>query len=130
LRRTHPHIGLLPVFDNSGGEPLADQSQDSHVANPVLEESHHPGVIDGVEERLDVCIEHPVHALRQHAHHHGVQRLMLVAPRSEAIREAEEGRLVNRRKYCHHGLLNDFVLQRRDAKRALLAVRLGDVHPA
>jgi hypothetical protein len=37
LRRTHPHIGLRPIFDNPGGEPLVDQSQDSHVADPMLE---------------------------------------------------------------------------------------------
>jgi hypothetical protein len=53
LRRTHPHIGLLPVFDNPGSEPLADQSQDSRVTDPVLEESHHPGMIDGVEGTHD-----------------------------------------------------------------------------
>ena len=28
----YPRIGLLPVFDNPGGEPLADQSQESRVA--------------------------------------------------------------------------------------------------
>jgi hypothetical protein len=53
----------VPAFDNSGSEPLTDQSQDLCVADSVFKESHHPSMIDGIEECLDVCIEHLVHAL-------------------------------------------------------------------
>lgn len=55
---------------------------------------------------------------------------MRVAPWPEAIREAEEVRFVDQREHRHHGLLDNLVLQRRDAKGTLLAIHLGDVPPA
>ena len=65
----------------------------------VLKKSQHPVVIDSVEERLDVCIEHPVHPFPLKPHPQGVQRLMLVAPRAKPIGEAEEVGLVDRRQH-------------------------------
>src|SRR5205823_10676810 len=48
-----------------------------------------------------------------------VQRLMRVTTRTEAIREASEIDLVYLVEDRHHGLLNDFVLQRRNASWTL-----------
>jgi hypothetical protein len=57
-----------------------------------------------------------------------IQRMMLVAPWSEPIGEAEEVRLVDRCQNRDHRLLDDLVLQRSGAQRALTAVRLWNEH--
>src|SRR6266852_2356106 len=57
-------------------------------------------------------------------HTQRIQRLVRAAPWPEPIREAFEVHLVYFIENGHHGLLNDFVLQRRDAQRALSPVGL------
>ena len=94
----------------------------------MLEEPHHPAVIDGVEERLDVGVKHPIHSLLGKPDAERIQREMLIAPGSESIREAEEVRLVDRCQDRDHRLLDDLVLQRSDAQRTLTAVRLWNEH--
>ena len=59
------------------------------------------------------------------SHTQRIQRLVRAAPRPEPIREAFEVDLVNLVENRHHGLLNDFVLQCRDAQRTLLPVSFG-----
>jgi hypothetical protein len=63
----------------------------------------------------NVRIEHPVHALPLDAHIQRVQRLMWTATGPEPIRKALEVHLVDLVEDGHHGLLNNLVLQRRDA---------------
>src|SRR5580700_125806 len=53
---------------------------------------------------------------------------MLTAPRTKTIRETPKILLVNLIQDCHHGLLNNLVLQCRDAERPLPAIRFRDVH--
>ena len=53
-----------------------------------------------------------------------VQRLMWAATGTEPVREALEVDLVYLVEDRHHGLLNDLVLQRRDAQRTLPPVSL------
>ena len=54
---------------------------------------------------------------------------MLAAPWPEPIREPEEIFLVDRVQHLDHRALDDLVLQRGDAQRALPSIRLGDVPP-
>ena len=82
-----------------------------------------------IEEPPDVRVEHPVHLLRQQSRVERIQRLMLAAPRSEPVREAEEVRLVDGVQHLDRGPLDDLVLQRGHADRPLPPVGLGDVHP-
>ena len=56
-----------------------------------------------------------------------VQRLMRAATGTKPIREAFEVDLVDLVENRHHGLLNDFVLQCRDAQRTLLPVSLRNI---
>jgi hypothetical protein len=109
LRRIFHHGSPLPILDNTSGEPLAYQAQDSPVSDSVLKKSQHLVVIDGVEERLDVCIEHPVDPFPLQPHPRSIQRLMLVAPQTKPIREAEEVGLADRAQHRHHRLLDEFV---------------------
>src|SRR5712664_279381 len=69
-------------------------------------------------------IEHPVHPLPLDAHRQCVKRLMWAASGTEPIRKALEVDLIYLVEDRHHGLLNDFVLQRRDAQRTLPSVSL------
>src|SRR5664279_5817992 len=77
-----------------------------------------------VKEPPNVRIEHPVHPLRLDTHTERIQRLMGVASRPEPIRKAFEVHLINLIENGHHGLLNNLVLQRRDAQRSLPPVGL------
>src|SRR5579864_2754390 len=80
-----------------------------------------------IQVSADVGIKHPVHLLPEDSHCERIQRLMLVTPRSESVREAEKVGLVDSIEHLDDGTLNDFVLQARDAKRSLSSVRLRDV---
>jgi hypothetical protein len=51
------------VFDHARFQPEANQTQYSLVGDPVLQKTHHPPVIDFIEERADVRIQNPVHPL-------------------------------------------------------------------
>src|ERR1019366_510553 len=72
----------------------------------------------------DVGIEHPVHPFPLDAHRQRVQRLVRAASGTEPIRKALEVDLIYLVEDHHHGLLNDLVLQRRDAQRTLPPVGL------
>src|SRR5260370_21286009 len=85
----------------------------------MLDELHRPCVAQVIEEATDVGIEHPVHPLPLNAHRQRVQRLVRAASGAEPVRKALEVDLVNLVEDRHHGLLNNFVLQRRDAQRTL-----------
>jgi len=115
LRRTQLRLRPLAVFRYSRLEPFLDQAKHPLIGYPVLEELHRPFVAHVVEEATDVRIEHPVHPLPLDAHCQRVQRLMWAATGTEPIREALEVDLVYLVEDRHHGLLDDLVLQCRDA---------------
>ena len=77
-----------------------------------------------IEEAKNVRVEYPVHFLPLDAHRQCVKRLMRAAPRSEPVGEALEVDLINLIEDRHNGLLDDLVLQRRDAQRTLPPVGL------
>jgi hypothetical protein len=68
-----------------------------------------------VKETSNVRIEHPVHSFPLDAHRQRVQRLMWAATGPEPIRKAFEVDLINLIENRNHSLLNNLVLQRRDA---------------
>jgi len=84
---------------------------------------------DLVEKGLDVAIEHPVDAPPADPERERIQRLVLIALRSEPVAEAQELRLIDRRQDCHHRRLDDLVLQGSDAERPLPAIRLRNISP-
>src|SRR5580704_7868924 len=77
-----------------------------------------------IEEATDVRIQHPVHSLPMESHTERVQRLMWATPRPETIRKAPKVHLIDFVEDGHRGLLNDFVLQRRNTQRTLPPVSL------
>ena len=85
----------------------------------MLDELHRPFVAQVVEEATDVGIKHPVHSLPLNAHRQRIKRLMRAATGTEPLRKAFEVDLVYLIEDRHHGLLNNFVLQCRDAPTAV-----------
>src|SRR6516162_909908 len=83
-----------------------------------------------IEKAPDVTVQNPVHLLPRDRDIERVQRLVLAAPRPEAIRESPKILLINLIEDGDHGLLNDFVLQRRHSQRPFPAVRFRNVHPS
>src|SRR5713226_9344769 len=124
LRRTHFRLRPLAVFRYSRLQPFLDQAKYPAIGHPMLDELHGPFVAQLIEEAQNVRIEHPVHSLPLNAHRQRVQRLMRAATGTEPVRKALEVDLVNLVEDRHHGLLNDFVLQRRDAQWTLPPISL------
>ncbi len=105
-------------------EPFPDQAKYSGIGHPVLDELSRPRVAHVIEEATDVRIEHPVHLLPLQSNHERIERLMRTAARTEPVGEALEVDLINLIEDRHHGLLDDFVFQCRDAQRTLPPIGL------
>jgi len=96
----------------------------------MLHELEHPFVGNRIEKSPDVCIKDVVHVLPRQRVRKRVQRLMLAASRSKAIRETQKVLLIDRIEDGDYGLLDDLILQRRDPQRALVPVAFRDVRPS
>jgi hypothetical protein len=81
-------------------------------------QSRGPTARGRIEEPANVRVEHPVHFLPHDTHPERIQRLMLVPPRTESIREPQKILLINRIEDFHHSLLNDLVIQSSYAQHA------------
>ena len=130
LRRPFLHLDHASIFEHACRQPFGNQPDDSPVANPMLDEADQPIPADLVEKGLNVAIEHPIDPPLPDPERERIQRLMLVALRSETVAEAQERRLIDRRQDCHHRSLDDLVLYGRDAERPLSAIRLRYILPA
>jgi len=82
----------------------------------------------GIEKAPDVRVEHPVHLLPENADMESVQRIVLTAVWPESVGEPEEVLLVDGFENRRDRLLDDFVLQARDAACIMHLVQfvLGD----
>jgi hypothetical protein len=121
-RRRRPAHRLPFYLTRSAAEvmltpPRADPGQRYRRTPPMFDEAHQPRLADLVEKGLDVAIEHPVDAPPADPERERIQRLVLIALRSEPVAEPQELRLIDRRQDCHHRRLDDLVLQGSDAER-------------
>ena len=119
----------LPVLHHPGFQPLADQSDHPPIADPVFHEADQPVVAHRIEEPGDVGIQYPVHLAPVDPDRQRVQRIVLAAPGPEPVAEPQEIFLPDRIQHFYQRALDDLVLQRRYAQRALPAVRFGYIHP-
>jgi hypothetical protein len=122
-------IGLETLLQHPRLQPFLDEADDPPVADAVLQELDQPGMADRVEERPDIGIENPADAASLDPNRERIQRVVLAAPRSKPIAEAQELRLVDRRQNHDHRRLDNFVLDRGDAERPLPAIRLRNLGP-
>jgi hypothetical protein len=84
-------------------------------------------VIDGVEERTNVCVDHPGHSPVE-SHRECIQGSVLRPARPEAVRKPEEFLFVDGFEEHPRRLLDDLVLERRDAERTCSPIAFRDVH--
>jgi len=88
-------------------------------------------VVDGVEEALDVEVDHPASPDPHQPTPQRLQRLVRVSPRPEAVRAVQEVLLVDRLQKHQDRPLEDLVLQRRHPDRPGRARTVfGDVDAA
>src|ERR1035438_10536546 len=80
-----PELTALPPLP--GFQPFLDQPWDPG-GGYMLDELHHPSVVDIIDEPPDVCVQHIVHLFPLERDRPRVQRLMLAPSWPESIREA------------------------------------------
>ncbi|RZU38971.1 hypothetical protein BDD14_0289 [Edaphobacter modestus] len=110
-------------------QPLANQTEDAPVADPVFDEPNQPLMTDGVEESGDVGVHDPVHLRRSDPDCQRVQCIMLSASGSESVRKSQEVCFVDCVEYLRYGALNDLILQCGDPQRALPPIGFRNVSP-
>jgi len=115
------------LLDHTGFEPPLDQAP----GGKPVEGGEQVRVIDPVEGRCQVGVEHPAPARGVAAHRGEDARdgVMAAAARAEAIRLRLEPRLPLRFQRVDHLRLAHTVHDHRYPERALLPVGLGYVHP-
>ena len=157
LWRSLAVVTPIGSFDDPGIEPFENQSNDPLVADTMFDETDQPVTVDVVKaagggfmraaalislerrrrkptlngdaKTFDVGIQYPVHSLFVDPGRQRIKSLMLRTPGTEAVAETDEVLFVDALDNRSHGVLNDFVFQRRNAQGAFPAVRLFDVHP-
>ncbi len=130
LRRTHLRPRPSAFLHHPSFQPFLDQPQDPAVGDAVLHELEHPLMGNFIEKSPDVCVKHIIHPLPRECERQRIQRMVLAAPRSKAIREAQKVLLVNLIEDGDHGLLDNLVLQCRNPQRALPPISFRDIHPS
>ncbi len=118
----------LPILQHASVQPFTDESYDLLVRNPVFDKLNQPFVANGIKESTNVQIEHPVYLFLQQSDVEGIQRIVLVASRSETIGETEKVRFVDSIHHFDRGLLDDLVFKSRYTKRSQPPISLWDVY--
>src|ERR1051325_5961695 len=116
----------LFFFQHACVQPFTDEPQHALVRHSMLDELNQPFVVQTIEERADVAIQHPVHPSRQQTGVQSIQRIMLALAGPVAIGEAEKVSLIDSIQHRHRRALDQLVFQRRDSERSLPPVSFGD----
>src|ERR1700730_15866609 len=116
----------LSFFQHARVQPFTNEPHDALVSYSVLDELHQPFMVQTIEERADVAVQHPFHLPRQQRGVQGVQRMMRPLAWPVAIRETEKVSLVDSIQHHDGRPLGNLVFQRGDSKRSLPPVILGD----
>src|SRR5437879_3062077 len=124
LRVEHP-----TVLDDPRVQPLRDQPQQTPILHPVLEEHSQRALVQFIEERLDVRVEHVAHPPLEDRSFQRGQRVVRAAPRTEPVRTRQEVLLVNRRQYPRHRGLHNLVLDGGNPNRSEPGPLLWHVTP-
>src|ERR1700733_7872339 len=130
LRGTHLRVLPFAFLQHSGLEPFLDQPKNAAVASAMFDEPQEPIAGQIVEKAPDVTVQNPVHLLPRDPDVQRIQRLMLAAPWPKTIRETPKILFINLIEDRDHGLLDNFVLQCRDPKWPLPAIRFRNVYPS
>jgi site-specific DNA recombinase len=126
----HPQRSLQPLafLTDPRLQPFLDQTEEARIGHAMLNEPYEPLLRQIVEKAPYVTIQHKVHTPSRQGHRERIQRLMRATSRPKPVGETQEVLLVDLVEEGHHGLLNDLVLQGRNAQGALPPIGLRDVH--
>src|SRR6266852_5734034 len=116
----------LSFFQHARVQPLTDEPHHALVSYSVLDDLNQPFMVQTIEERTDVAVQHPFHLSRQQRGVQGVQRMMRTLAWPVAIREAEKVSLINRIHHRDRRALGNLIFQRSDTEWPLPPVVLGD----
>jgi len=111
-----------------GGQVAADESERPATPDLLPQRSHQPVVVDRVEERLEVAIDHLAAAFRPAGRHFG-HRVMRGVAGPVAVAVFAEIRFKARTQHLRDGLLDHAIQHRRNPQRTLGPVGLVDPHP-
>jgi Recombinase zinc beta ribbon domain len=129
LRGTRLHLRDDPALERPRPQPTSEQLDHPSVPHAPLHLSDQRVVVDGVEARLDVGVEHPCLALIGR-HTDSLQGLLGGAFRAEPETDRAEVGLEDRLEHDLGGRHHHPVAHRRDTQRPGLTrpTRLGDVN--
>src|ERR1035441_5470859 len=94
----------------------------------MLHELDQPTFVEVIEKPPNVGVQNVVHLLLQERVRQRIQRLVLAAPRTKPIGEAEKIFLVDLVEDGSHGLLDKFVFYSRDREWTLSSICFLYVH--
>src|SRR6516162_3453890 len=94
----------------------------------MLHELDHPAFVEVIEKAAYVCVQNVVHILRRERERQRIQRVMLAAPRAEAIREAKKILFIDLIKDGSHGVLDELIFQGRNSEWTLPSIFFLYVH--
>ena len=103
LRRSFFTARPLALFQHARVQPFTNEPQDALVSYSMLDELNQPFVVQTIEERTDVAIQHPFHLSRQQRDVQGIERIMRTLAWPVAIREAEKVSLFDAFPACRLG---------------------------
>src|SRR5215472_5282178 len=129
LRNTHLTVRPDSFIQHSSLQPFVYQTKHALIRDPMLEKADQPVSAQLVEKASDINIENPAHLFPVDSNTQRIQRIVLAALRSEAVRKSEEILLVNRTEHCDRRALDNLIFQCGDTQRPNPPTRLWNVLP-
>src|SRR5512145_1420557 len=119
------------ILQHSGLEPLLNQPHHAPIRYTMLDKLNQPSVHQGIEERSNVGVEHPVHFSPQDCHRQCIKGLMRTSSRPKSIGESYKVLFVKSTEHFGHRALDNLIFQHQYSERTTLLrlARLADVHP-
>jgi site-specific DNA recombinase len=114
LRRSFVGVRELKPLDDSGVQPLSDQTQQHSVPYPSTKDLSEVDMGDAVEKLPDIDLDDPSPSHPPCRVLNRAQRLVWRATRSKAVREIVKLLLVDLADHHRHRALQDLVLEGRD----------------
>src|SRR2546428_12721649 len=109
-------------FHNPGVQPRPNQPLNPSIFHPPAQHLASPGLANTVEVSTDICIHNPANTLVHAPLAEFVQRIMRAATLPKAIGAVVKVLLVDRFQQHRHRSLDNLVLERRLADRALAPI--------
>ena len=63
----------MPLFEDARLQPFLNQAGDARVADPMLQESYEPCLVNTIEEALYIGVQYPVHLPIVDCNHQSIQ---------------------------------------------------------